>query len=626
MLAPRLLRRLQIDRAAPGDCTVVTELLSHMKSKLRLHTLVGLLACNLAGYGQTNPPAGDSLPAAAAVVTNLPSAAAPAETPATPVAAAAPAPAVEAPAPVAAVATQESAPPTNASDPASAVIPLIAMDDVALTDAIRNFARQAGVNYMLDPKIGFGQPGPDGRIVAQPTVSLRWENITAEQALNALLNNYSLQAVEDPKTKIVRITVKDPAAKPPLITKVVQLKYTGPTNVVESVRSALQDPRSKVLPDVRTSQLVLVATETEIEDVEKLVQQLDTPTKQVLIEARLLETSANPKTSKGIDWSGTFANQNFSFGNGFTSGKTVTSSPGQPVTTTLPGGRTVTRTPGSSSQTGLETLLGEGGLSASTAAGMSPAVGFLTADGVHGVLSFLNANSDAKVLAEPRTVTLDNETATLSVTRANPIMNVTAGTVNTAGGSTTTYTNLGVILIVTPRISANKNVNLKVMPEVSRYFDTVTKTVNGVSSQADRYDFRKIETHVMIPSGHTLVLGGLMQDDIGNTSTKVPILGDLPVIGAAFRSESKARQKSNLLIFITPTIVEESDFQVNRSTFLQTPVSTTNTIEPDWSAWDTTKPYDWKAGKKAPAPAATAAPPSSPQPLTSPKANSALNP
>ena len=71
----------------------------------------------------------------------------------------------------------------------------------------------------------------------------------------------------------------------------------------------------------------------------------------------------------------------------------------------------------------------------------------------------------------------------------------------------------------------------------------------------DEYDIRKMETRVMIPSGNTLVLGGLIQDDVRNQNTKVPILGDIPLIGLAFRSEAKQRQKGNLVIFITPTIV-----------------------------------------------------------------------
>src|ERR1039457_4121601 len=165
------------------------------------------------------------------------------------------------------------------------------MDDVPLTDAIRNLARQAGINYMLDPKIGFGQIGQDGKATAQPNVSIRWENITAEQALDALLNNYSLQLTQDPKSKIARVTTKDPAALPPLTTKIIQLKYASPSNVVASVTATLTDKRSKVMPDTRTSQLIVVATEVEMADVDQLIERLDTKTKQVLIEARLLETS-----------------------------------------------------------------------------------------------------------------------------------------------------------------------------------------------------------------------------------------------------------------------------------------------------------------------------------------------
>lgn len=97
----------------------------------------------------------------------------------------------------------------------------------------------------------------------------------------------------------------------------------------------------------------------------------------------------------------------------------------------------------------------------------------------------------------------------------------------------------------------------------------------------------------MIPSGNTLVLGGLMQDDQRDSGTKVPLLGDIPGVGAAFRSNSKVRQKNNLLVFITPTIVEDSDFHPTHTEFLQTPVDATEGAE--WSAWDSAKPADWSA-------------------------------
>jgi general secretion pathway protein D len=191
-------------------------------------------------------------------------------------------------------------------------------------------------------------------------------------------------------------------------------------------------------------------------------------------------------------------------------------------------------------------------------------------------------------------VTLDNESARIEVTRASPIINVTPGTVQVSGGSQITYTNLGIILSVTPRISANNYVNLKVIPEVSRIFDTVTRSVGAIGVfQADEYDIRKMETRVMIPSGNTLVLGGLVQDDVRTGNTKVPILGDIPLLGGLFRSDTKSRQKSNLIIFITPTIVEDSDFQPTKSDFLKIPAPASDNVDSDWSAWDSGKPLDW---------------------------------
>jgi general secretion pathway protein D len=372
--------------------------------------------------------------------------------------------------------------------------------------------------------------------------------------------------IEDPKTRIARITVHDPAAPDPLVYKIIQLKYASPSNMLVAATTALVDKRSKVMGDIRTSQLVVLATEKEVEAIDKMVASLDTQTKQVLIEARLLETSMNPSTVKGLDWTGTLQAQHVAFGHNLQQNPANES-----VNNTL--------------SKNFPKMLFD------TAKGFNPATAFLDADGVNAVFSFINQNAEARVISAPRTVTLDNEPATLSVTRATPIINVTAGTANTTGGSSITYTNLGIILHVTPRISADNYVNLTVEPEVSRVFDTVTKVVNGSTSQADEYDVRRMETKVMIPSGNTLVLGGLVQDDTRSANTKVPILGDIPGIGHAFRSDSKQRQKNNLLVFITPTIVGNDDFQPTKSTFLKTPLQTTE--EKPWNAFDSGKPVDW---------------------------------
>src|SRR5207249_704138 len=99
-------------------------------------------------------------------------------------------------------------------------------------------------------------------------------------------------------------------------TKIIQLKYASPTNLLASITNTFADTkRSRAVADVRTSQLVILATENELVAVEELVARLDTQTKQVLIEARLVEMSMNPQTSKGLDWSGTLESQHLAFGN-----------------------------------------------------------------------------------------------------------------------------------------------------------------------------------------------------------------------------------------------------------------------------------------------------------------------
>ena len=482
---------------------------------------------------------------------------------------------------------------TTAAAAAPAVLP-IQFQDVPITTAIENLARLADINYLLDPKIGYGQPDQNGQIKPEPTISVRWENVSARQALLAVLDNYNLELVEDAKTKIARISIKNPNAPPPLITRVIQLKYSSVSNMEISVESALTDKRSRVVPDTRTSQLVVVATESEQDAVDTLVEQLDKPTRQVLIETRLMEVSSSPSTIKGIDWSGTLSGQHVSFGNNLNANPT-TISPGY---LGFPANQAITN--GESPEIGinqeLANLVNKPNFAANTAAGLG-ATAFLNADGLSAVLSFLNSDSDAQTIATPRVVTLDNEMAHIEVTRAVPIFATTAGTQGSPGGSQVTYTNLGTILDVTPRISANDYIWLTVAPEVSSVFDTVTKIVAGVENQADEFDVRKVTTQVLIPNANTLVMGGFIKDNTKNIYTKVPVLGDIPVLGYAFRSENKGMDKDNLLIFLTPTIVKDSDYQPTSSQFLQSsPLGPKPPMNPT-TMWNSAKPRDWSSPK-----------------------------
>ena len=550
---------------------------NHNKTDMKLKTLLaGLLATFLLQHtvlSQTNEAtadqpavAADTNETAVAVETNTPVAAAPA------------------------VADSEVA--TNAladaASDASPTIPLIQFQDVPLTTAIENLARQANINYLLDPKISYGQPEANGQVKPEPNLSIRWENITAEHALVALLDNYGLQLVANVDTKIYRITIKDPAALPPLTTQVIQLKYAGTTNMMDSVQATFTDKRSRVFPDTRTSQLIVVATSAEQAAVSKLVVQLDTPTKQVLIEAKLIEISSNPTSKKGIDWSGTLSAQNVSFGNNALPG--IPATPFAPASTV--NGVTTPAIPASQGIIG--GILGNPGILGNTAAkGFGWGTGFLNADGAKAVISFLNSSEDAQVMSTPRIVTLDNETANISVLRTYPILNTTAGTQGSPGGSTITYSNVGTILEVTPRVSANNTIRLKVVPNVESFFGYLTLSAQGGSTQAPQFDIRTMETQVLIPNANTLVMGGLVDDNPIDGGTKVPILGDIPYLGAAFRSSNKVGDKKNLLIFITPTILQDSDFHPTTTDFLNAQaLQKPQSLNPN-SIWDSTKPHNW---------------------------------
>jgi general secretion pathway protein D len=251
---------------------------------------------------------------------------------------------------------------------------------------------------------------------------------------------------------------------------------------------------------------------------------------------------------------------------------------------------------GSSTATTLTTVLGNGGISADTLRGFHPGTAFLNADGVHAVLSFLNTENDTEVVATPRAVTLDTETATLSVTRSYPIFQTTPGSANVASAAQVEYTNVGTILKVTPRITANSNVALKVIPEVSNIDSKDLQVINGLRNEANVYAIRRMEANVVIPSGNTLVMGGLISDSSSKGYTKVPVLGDLPGIGMAFRRDTKTRNKVNLIIFVTPTIVQDQDYQPTPTTFLRSPIPDRPDLEE--SFWNSGKPYDWSKRKQ----------------------------
>jgi type II secretory pathway component GspD/PulD (secretin) len=354
-----------------------------------------------------------------------------------------------------------------------------------------------------------------------------------------------------------------------------------------------------------------------------LIRKLDSATRQVLVEARIVETSKDITTAKGVDWTGTLQSQHISFGNGLTQGTTQSgtstfSGSGASSATTSPGGSPITGGSGSSPISTLSsnitsfttTVAGNtsqgGGFSLNTARGISPATAFLNADGVSAVLSFLNTDTDTKTIAFPRTVALDGVPTQLAVVQNIPVFVQTQSA--PAGGSAsglatiqpnydltvenTILNEVGVKLTVTPRIAGPTNVLLDLKPEISQQLPGfVSETLNGQVNQAPSFSRSRIVTQASVPSGYTLVLGGMDQDVVNKTFTKVPFFGDIPGLGNIFRSDSKTHSSETILLFVTPTIISDADYQASDSQFeKRRPISASEMNEP---AWDTGEPYDW---------------------------------
>ena len=473
-------------------------------------------------------------------------------------------------------------------------------EEIPLQTAILMLARFAKIPVVLDPRLKNGGERFIGtNVVTLPpitniTVNLSsMGDLSAKQRLQAILKVHDLDMVADPASQVYTISYKEPGAKEPLVPNVVPLRYSNTTNIM-SLLQAVFPPPTRIQADTRTASLLVISTAKDFDSITNLIAQLDTPTKQVLIEARFIDTLLNPESFKGINWTDTLKNNRVTFGNGNTVNQRGTFD--------------VTGTGASQNPIGINPTSGVlepdrivNGFSLNTAHGFSPATAFLNSQGVSALLSFLNQDADTRTLSTPRAVTLDNQETRLQVTRAIPIFNQSEGIGQagvTVSSSTPSYTNVGTMLIVTPRISGT-NVQMRLQPEISdTELQLSTKTVAGKVNQADIFTMQRIDTSVMIPSGNTLVMGGLSQDTSNKGFTKVPFLGDIPVLGWAFRSESIQRKKRNIFIFVTPTIIEDEDYQPYRTDFLNTKMPEHPEMPDDPIRSAKPKKWDYSDGSK----------------------------
>jgi type II secretory pathway component GspD/PulD (secretin) len=291
---------------------------------------------------------------------------------------------------------------------------------------------------------------------------------------------------------------------------------------------------------------------------------VDRPTKQVMIEARLVEVTANPRQSYGINWAGVLGGsgtpQTLKYG-GSTPATTRYQTDINPVT----GASTTSLVPDRAQE--VRTVNGKFDaqdflMNGMTRGGFGDAIGgqfaILSAPALSVTLRLLNEDADAEFLAHPRIVTSNNLEAKITITRAQPVpqLNFNEQTAQ-AVFSGFQDKEFGNTLTVTPSINKDGFISMKVKPEISNKVGDATFAFGGATVTSPVIDKRTLDSNVLIHSGDTLAIGGLLQDEQTKGRAKVPVLGDVPLLGYLFQEKLNQRNKRNLLIFVTPTIIEQ---------------------------------------------------------------------
>ena len=394
---------------------------------------------------------------------------------------------------------------------------------------LRLLARQAKVNMVVSEAV-------------TGTVTMRLEDVTALQAITIIVKAKSLFLDKIENVYYIKTAAERTAE--PTESDSYQFSYSRAKDVAPLLASQLasKDPPQV---DERINMIFYRETRSNIDNIRKLLVSIDKPTKQVMIEARLVEVSANPKQSYGLNWAGVVGGssnpQTITYSG--TNGKT------DPVT-----GQLIPNDPtlGSASNPNLfHSSLGN------LAAGQ---FSILTMPQMSVTMQALNEDSDAEFLANPRVVTADNQQAKIEITRSQPVAQMTFNA-QTATSEFSGFQDkkFGNTLIVRPSVNKDNFITLMVKPEISNKVgdQAFTPPGNGGTILSPIIDTRTLDSNVLIKSGDTLAIGGLLSDQIVKSRTKVPLVGDVPGLGYLFQSHANERTKRNLLVFVTPTIIDQ---------------------------------------------------------------------
>ncbi|MFH1360046.1 MAG: secretin N-terminal domain-containing protein [Candidatus Omnitrophota bacterium] len=314
----------------------------------------------------------------------------------------------------------------------------------------------------------------------------------------------------------------------PLETYIYNLQYAKADVVAEKLRSRIDaNAVGSVVADERSNQLIVRAFPGRRKDVDELVKSLDVKTKEVMIEARVLQLTFKPQFDAGVDWNLDFRYsaddeiKKVSFNNAFLDESNLSTSDN------------------------LYSMFSK------------VAVGNFTQDAFQMSLRALKQISDTRILSNPKLLVTNNEEAKIHIGDTVPyIISTTSGTGDNAITSEDVrFVDVGLKLNVTPTINDDGYVTMRLLPEIS----TVVARISSQGGGIPQVNKTLVETTVMVKDGNTVILGGLKKADKSGIKKGIPFLMDIPFVGNLFGSKSDTITNTEIVIFITPHIVQATE-------------------------------------------------------------------
>jgi len=384
-------------------------------------------------------------------------------------------------------------------------------------------------------------------------VSIRLVDVPWETALEVILKNHGLAS--ERVGNIIRVITLESVSEEELQNKVFVLNYAKAKDVAEAIEDTVTE-RGKVKYDERTNTVIVTDIPTNLDKVQSVIERLDRRTPQIVIKANLIETTLDRDENLGIDWT------------------IRANATGSARPTTLPFERNLSPFSRSRGDGTVKERFGDylpvGSPDSDppfprtdlpafpTVNATSFTFGTLNFSQFNVALEILQSRTDTKIISQPSITTLNNQEARVTVSTVFNVptyeRNDTTGRMEVTGYD---ETDIGVILTVVPHVNDAGDIVVDLKPEVSNFlqWDVFGEGDNAI--QAPRFSTRSAQTQVMVKDGQTIAIGGLMKETASKYKKKVPILGDIPLLGELFTKTEDGVDTVDLLIFVTVHLLDE---------------------------------------------------------------------